>query len=452
MSVPTEDRRQAVNRRARELVDQAILTESPRPRVATKAKPRSPRSAAEEALANRAGILAEWQGKVDAFLKAAAIHQADGQLLEKIEDKLFRNDEEDLSAMVLGLFLQNEDRALAEVCQREALHGTDAIEDALEALSGSTLERWAADPQVPLTIRVQMLASLGQRMGRNGDLEGLLRTWTNSPKAFDSYHHGSLVREFLGEWICTDPGEVVRRIFQDWPEDLRLEFLEQTSEHPIWTDALASAMREAPWERVPEDLKKETMEAIDTSDDPYQELPAQMGRAPDKSLPEGLEPRDARRALTSHMERLLDRGPDMMEQLADGRIAVDEVARDLASRLPGSEHYPELFAEAVFEEAVSTDPAGALKYAEGKISPERLEQLGQEALQSMFYNEPCLERIFEAAALLPANTSEPGSLTGDFMSWQAWAPDQAAAALDKLPARHPLRRRIEEALAGKEEP
>jgi hypothetical protein len=156
------------------------------------------------------------------------------------------------------------------------------------------------------------------------------------------------------------------------------------------------------------------------------------------------------------IDGLLDHGPDLREQLADGRIDVDGLARRMAARIPGSQHYPAEFADVIFEVSAFIDPVGALGYARGRIAPDRLESLGGK-IQQIVENEWRLDRALVTATLLTGTKGQtederdPGSVdvAGDFAVWHSLAPERAGDALQALPAKHPLRTEIETRL-GKE--
>jgi hypothetical protein len=156
---------------------------------------------------------------------------------------------------------------------------------------------------------------------------------------------------------------------------------------------------------------------------------------------------------------LLANGPDLREQLADGRIDVDGFARRLGSRLSGSQLYPAEFAGVIFEISAGIDAMGALSYSRGKIAPGTLEELGGEVLRKVEDEEWCLDRMLATAALLPPakgtaeKSASPGSIdpVADFVAWNSLAPDRAAEALDLLPKGHPLRKSIEAALNNPED-
>jgi hypothetical protein len=455
MSVVKEDHRQAVSRRARELADEAAGSFDRARAESSNWISKTPREQAEDALARRDEILAEWQGKVDALKRAAEKFRGDGRLMEKIEDRLFRGEDEELAAMVLALVLQDEDRALQELGRRTALNWDHIIDPAFEALPESTLERWAVEREMPGSLRYTLLRVLGRRLGRRSDLDGVARAWAKIWPDGADVNGRSFLDDFVGEWICPDPEAAVRRVFHEWPEDLRLRFIEQMRgfnvSRPIWTTGLSAAMREALWETVPEGLREEVMNEIEEADDRLESLSlSSLFEASREPLKVGMTPEDARKEISSRVERLLEQGPDLLDQLADGRIEVEDIAQNLATRIPGIAEYPEALVEAVFEETSATDAVGALRYAEEKIGPQRLESPSARAMRSMMVYEERLDRVFGAAALLPSVEGEHGDLTDGFLKWQAFAPRQADECLRGLPASGPLRQAIEAKLAGKE--
>ena len=418
--------------------------------------PRTARQLAEEALAKRDETIAQQQADAMVLVAAADKFAKDERLLERIEELLFAgDDDEEAAAMMLAFVLQDEERALAEIGSREALlHKLSEI-GVLKGLQTATLESWAARKDVPDYLRMRALSDLAKRLGPAGDLEGLARVWdrTGDPGLREDF-----IKAFELQWICDDGPEAVGIIFHEWPEALRLQFLEKLDwfhdgARPIWTKTLVEAMRDAPWDTVPEELAERVASEIKRSDSPSN-LVAGVDNTSGLLSP-GLESAEARRKIDWKVFELLRNGPDLREQLADGRIDVDGLARRLASRIPVAKPYPAEFAEVVFEVSAGIDPVGALGYSRGKIAPAVLETLGSEAQQHVEDSEWCLDRMLATAALLPAskgNVGRPGRFggadpAGDFVVWHSLAPERAMEALDALPKGHPLRKSIEAALS-----
>ncbi len=447
-----------MDRRARELADEAAGSyERWRAGYPEKAS-LSPRQAAEDALARRAEILAGFQAESDALKSAAAEFVGDKELLKKIEARLYAGSDEDLAAMVMAYFLQDEERALDELCRREALFSEMDL-NVLDALPKASLERWTTRKDLPSALRYAIFECLGERMGREDDLEGMARTWKNAAPSFtgalDDHPRHAFIGDIVGEWICADPAEAVGRIFNEWPEELRDDFLDLLAGYrearPIWTGGLSAAFQNADWEKVPEDLREEIFGDLAKADD-LPEASASPATHHGEAIPAGLTSDGARVHLSERMTDLLESGIDSYDQLADGQMSVEGVARRLAARVPGSERYPAEWAEAVFKEVAGIDPAGALRFAEGKVDPARLEELGDKVLKSLYYSEPRLDRIFEVASLLPvpADFHRGSPLIGEFVVWKELAPEAAAECLLRLPAAHPLRLEIERGLVEKE--
>lgn len=416
--------------------------------------PRTSRQVAEEALAKRDETIAAQQADALVLVAAAGKFSADKRLLEKIEEFLFTggNDKE-AAAMMLAFVLQDEERALAELGSREALLNAFSSPNVLIGVQAATLERWVAREDLPEQLRRSALHSLAKRLGPAGDLEDMARVWDLTG---DDGLRDGFTGSFLENWICGDGPAAVGVIFNEWPEELRLQFLKKLDwlydgARPIWTKTLAEAMRDAPWDTVPEELAKRVLSEIKRSDSPSNGPILPNTSAP---LSAGLEGEEARRKIYWQVAELLKNGPDLREQLADGRIDVDGLARRLASRLPSAKPYPAEFAEVVFEVSAGIDPVGALSYSRGKIAPAVLETLGSEAQRKVEDNEWCLDRMLTSAALLPATKDDVDKLgssgradpIGDFMMWNALAPQRATEALDALPKAHPLRKSIEATL------
>lgn len=410
---------------------------------------RSPRERANDALARRGEILAAHQAEADALKAAAAEFAGDSQLLEKIQDQLYEGGEGQLAAMMLALFLRDEEAAFDELRQREALLSIFDDLKVLEALPKESLERWTTREDLPPGLAASIFECLGKRLGREGDLEGMARTWRHA--ADRDY---SFVSDFVGEWICTDPEVAVRLVFHEWPAALRDDFLDALPSvfqvRSIWTTGLAAEFRNADWEQVPVDMRDKILDQIASADD----LPTGQGDFnPTGAIPAGLDHDEARKYLSDQMEQLLEDGIDSYDQLADGRTSVEAVSRRLASRVAGSELYPEAWAETLFEELAVIDPAAALRFAEHKVDPARLQELAGEVIRQLAYSEPRADRILEAFLLLPAPVSDYSIslLGGYFLDWWRVAPEEANGSLSRLPATHPLRKLIEDRLAGKKE-
>lgn len=420
--------------------------------------PRTPRQMAEEALAKRDETIAARQADAMVLVAAAGKFAKDKRLLEKIEEFLFTGgNEEEAAAMMLALVQQDEERALAELGSRGALLDAFSSPGVLAGVQAATLERWVAREELPEQLRRSALHNLATRLGPAGDLEGLARLWD---QAGDPELRDSFLNSYLRTWICDDGPAAVGIIFDEWPEELRLAFLEKLDwfrdgARPIWTETLVTAMRDAPLDTLPEGLAERVLSEIKRSDSPSDI----MSNLPDasKPLPPGLAGDEARRNISWRVAELLRNGPDLREQLADGRIDVEGLARRLAPRLSGAQHYPAEFAGVIFEVSAGIDPVGALGYARGKIAPAVLETLGSEVQREVEDDEWCLDRVLMTAALLPAakgdldKTASPGRAdpVADFVAWNSLAPERAAEALDALPKGHPMRRAIEAAL-GKE--
>ena len=442
-------------RRGRNLAEDAVGSHGEKTGLSVWA-PLTSRRMAEEALAGREAKIAKRQSDAVALVAAAGKFSKDDRLLEKIREFLFAGgDDEDAAAMMLALVLRDEEEALEEIGRREALLDKFTELGVMTGLQAATLEIWAAREGLPRQLRERALYDLAQRFGPASDLEGFERVWQE--QAGDPELRGHFMDLFVGEWICGDGPEAVEIIFKKWPDDLRVAFLEELDgfrdgARPIWTDTLAKAMREAPWEAVPEEVATMILGQIKKADDPW-DYPSEMSNA-SAPLARGLEGDEARRLIHRKIDGLLDNGPDLREQLADGRIDVEGLARRVASRLPGSQHYPSEFAEVLFEESATIDPVGALKYADGKIAPDRLKSLGSEAFRRVEDDDWRLDRTLAIAALLPSSKAEgdegEGSggvdQAGDFVVWHSLAREQAGEALGALPVKHPLRISIEDGL------
>jgi hypothetical protein len=417
--------------------------------------PRTARQLAEEALAKRDETIAAQQADAMVLVAAAGKFSTDKRLLEKIEEALFTGDDDEAAAMMLAFVLQDEERALAEAGKRGAVLDALSSPKVLAGVEAATLERWAAREDLPEDLRMRALSNLAKRMGPVGDLEGVARVWE---QAADSGLREDFIKAFELQWICDDGAEAVGIIFHEWPEALRLQFLEKLDwfhdgARPIWTKTLVEAMRDAPWDTIPEDLAERVLSEIKRSDSPSDLLAG----SPNVSGPlsPGLQSQEARRQIYWKVAELLRNGPDLGEQLADGRIDVDGLARRLASRIPGIKSYPAEFAGVVFEVSASIDPVGALGYSRGKIAPAVAETLGRQAQQQVEDTEWCLDRMLATSALLPASSggvdrigsSGTAHPAGDFVVWHSLAPERAMEALDVLPKGHPLRKSIEAALS-----
>lgn len=447
-----------VQRRGRDLADEAVEAHG-ETAVHPSWIPRSSRQMAEAALARREETIAERQSDAVALVAAAGKFAGDERLLEKIEEFLFTGgNEEKAAAMMLALVLRDEEGALEEIRSREALLDEFTGLGVLDGLQAAALERWAAREDLPMRLRMSALSNLAQRLGPASDLEGLARVWQQ--QAGDPELREDFIDAFVRQWLCGDGPEAVGMIFDKWPEELRVAFLEKLDgfrdgARPIWTDTLSTAMWEAPLDSVPEAVADMIRGEIKRADEPPDLMPDLAGSS--APLLPGLNGEEARRKIDWGIDVLLGQGPDLREQLADGRIDVDGLARRIASRLPGSQLYPAEFAEVIFEVSAGIDPVGALRYSRGKIAPHQLESLGSEVLQQVEENGWRLDRMLATAALLPAsqkgreNEAPPGSvdLVGDFADWHSLAPEPAGEALNALPAKHPLRKSIE-ARIGKE--
>jgi hypothetical protein len=444
-SATARERSVEVQLRGRDLAEVAAEEHGEKP-VIPPWVPRTARQMAEEALAKRDETIAARQADAVVLVAAAGKFSADKRLLEKIEESLFTGGNgEEAAAMMLAFVQQDEERALAELGSREALLNEVCSPGVLGGLKTATLERWAAREDLPEQLRRSALSNLAKRRGPEGDLEGLARVWDQTG---DQELRDSFTGYFLENWICDDGPAAVRIIFNEWPEGLRVEFLEKLDwfhdgARPIWTETLITAMRDAPLDTLPEGLAKRVLNEIKRSDSPSDV----MSNLPNTSEPlsPGLEGEEARRKIYWMVAGLLKNGPDLREQLADGRIDVDGLARRLALRLPGAKLYPAEFAEVIFEVSAGIDPVGALGYSRGKIAPAVVETLSGEALKKVEDDEWCLDRILTTAALLPAAKGDSGPIT-DFVAWNSLAPERAAEALDALPKGHPLRKSIEAAL------
>lgn len=412
---------------------------------------RSPRERANDALARRGEILAAHQAEADALKVAAAEFAGDVRLLEKIRDQLYEGSEGQLAAMMMALFLRDEEAAFDELRQREVLLSMFDDLKVLDALPKESLERWATREDLPPGLTASIFDCLGKRLGREGDLEGMARSWRHA--ADRDY---SFVSDFIGDWICTDPEVAVRQVFHEWPAELRHDFLELLSGYrvrearPIWTDGLAAGFLNADWQQVPEDLRDGVFEQIANADLTGS---GAVRTKPTGMIPAGLDHDEAREVLSSRLPWQLEDGIDWYDQLADGRTSVEAVSRRVALLVPGSELYPEAWAEALFENFAVVEPSAALRFAEGKVDPVRLQKLAEEGIESLPFYEPRMNRILEVVSALPtpADTARISFLGDDFLDWRKLAPEEADGSLSQLPATHPLRKLIEGRLAGKKE-
>ena len=446
----SRERSVEVQLRGRDLADVAVEAHGEKPVLAPWA-PRSSRQLAEEALAKRDERIAARQADAVALVAAAGKFSKDKRLLEKIEESLFTGgDDEQAEAMMLALVQQDEERALAELGSREALLDAFTGLDVFEGLQTATLEAWVARGELPMRLRKAAADELAGRMGPASDLEGVAGVWE---QVQDPGMQEDVIRSFVSQWLCDDGPEAVGIIFDEWPEELRLHFLEELDgsrdlvARPIWTETLAAAMRDAPWASVPEELATGILNEIKRSEEPS--IITNVTLTPPR-LSSGMEGGVARWQISSRVRQLLDHGPDLREQLADGRIDVDGLSRRVASRLPGSELYPAEFAEVIFEECAGIDPVGALSYSRGKIAREEMVTLGSEVLRKIESDEWCLDRVLATAALLPSGKGESGGSGSadwaeDFVAWNSLAPELATEALSALSAEHPARKTIEEA-------
>jgi len=421
--------------------------------------PRTARQMAEEALAKREETLAAQQADAVVLVAAAGKFAKDPRLLEKIEESLFTGgDDEEAAAMMLAFLQQDEERALAEIGSREALLDAFSSSKVLAGVQAATLEGWAAREDLPEQLRMRAMSTLADRMGPASDLEGLARVWQRTG---DSELREDFIDSFLRKWGCGDGPKAVGIVFDEWPEDLRVAFLEKLGgfrdgARPIWTETLVTAMRDAPLDTLPEALKDSVLREIKRSDAPSDLFT--NGPNTSEPLSPGLNGAEARRKIYWMVFGLLRNGPDLREQLADGRIDVEGFARRLGSRLAGSQLYPAEFAEVIFEMSADIDPVGALGYSRRKIAPAVVHTLGSEALKKVEDNEWCLDRMLSTAALLPAakvdgdKLGDAGSVdpVADFVVWNSIAPDRATEALDALPKGNSLRKSIEAALNNKE--
>jgi hypothetical protein len=442
-----------VQLRGRDLADGASEEHGDRP-VTPPWVPRTARQLAEESLGKRDEMIAVQQADAMVRVAAAGKYSTDKRLLEKIEEALFTGgDDEEAAAMMLAFVLQDEERALAEAGRRGALLDALSSSKVLAGVEAAALERWAAREDLPEDLRMRALSNLAGRLGPGGDLEGVARVWdqTGSPGLREDF-----IKAFERHWICDDGAEAVGIIFNEWPEALRLQFLEKLDwfhdgARPIWTKTLVEAMRDAPWDTVPEELAERVLGEIKRSDETS--IITNVTH-PEPRLSSGMEEGVARWQIRQRIDGLLADGPDLREQLADGRIDVEGFARRLGSRLSGSQLYPAAFAEVVFAVCAGIDPVGALSYSRGKIAPGTLDELGGEVLRKVEDDEWCLDRMLATSALLPASkgkvdrpdSSGGADPVGDFVVWHSLAPERATEALDALPKGHPLRRSIETAL------
>lgn len=411
---------------------------------------RSPRDRANDALSRRGEILAARQAEADALKTAAAEFAGDGRLREKIREQLYGGGEGQLAAMMMALFLRDEEAAFDELRRRQALLSIFGDLKVLDALPKESLERWTTREDLPPWLADSIFDCLGKRLGREGDLEGMARVWRHA--ADRDY---SFVSDFIGEWICTDPEVAVRQVFHEWPAELRNDFLELSGGYrvrgarPIWTDGLAAGFLNADWERVPEELRDRVFEQIANADLTGS---GSVRSKPTGPIPAGLEHDEARGILTERLAWQLEDGIDWFEQVADGRASVDAVSRRVALLVPGSELYPEPWAEALFEHFAVVEPTAALRFAEGKVDPVRLQERAGEVTRWLWY-EPRMDRILEVIAALPtpADAGGMGYLGDRFLDWRKLAPEEADGALSQLPTPHPLRKLIEDRLAGKKQ-
>lgn len=298
----------------------------------------------------------------------------------------------------------------------------------------------------PEELRECLTRQLGRRLGHSDDLPGLM----TALGCLDKSSQDELLEAFAHSlWLPRDGDAAAAFLAREMPDALRKQFLTEVTSLSgfgitrTWADGagsalLVSTLGQAEATRIKEAAEQRSAnfrpEHFDEDDGEIQPLPADL-------------PADeSQQAVAERLTLAMAGTRDYHECFARGLLGADEILAEVGRQIPGSEAYPEELARAFYMEIAPHDPAGARRWASGKIPESELGQFTVHLLEGS--DDPRAKRLAEVLHELPlpqaADAADTAPILLDrFKAWSALDPAAAREAAGLIPASHPYRQYAE---------